>query len=166
MKSCSLFLYHSDDTIFFCEDLYSNVITIKAILRCFELASGLKVNFHKSKLTGINVGEQTLEVYANSLHCTLMKIPFKYLGLEIGGNPRRKKYWEMIIEKLNTKLSAWKGRFLSMAGRICLIKSVFTSLPLYYLSFFKALEMVCESIIRIQRRFLWDGERRIGQYRG
>jgi len=84
-----------------------------------------------------------------------MKIPFKYLGLEIGGNPRRKKYWETIIEKLSTKLSAWKERFLSMAGRICLIKSVFTSLPLYYLSFFKAPKMVCESIIRIQRRFLW-----------
>jgi len=84
-----------------------------------------------------------------------MRVPFKYLGLEIGGNPRKKKFWEPIIVKLSTKLNTWKGRFLSMAGRICLIKSVFTSLPLYYFSFFKAPEAVCDSIVRIQRRFLW-----------
>ncbi|XP_068486381.1 uncharacterized mitochondrial protein AtMg00310-like [Phaseolus vulgaris] len=42
-----------------------------------------------------------------------------------------------------------------MTGRICLIKSVITALPLYYLSMFKAPESVCKSIINIQRRFLW-----------
>ena len=42
-----------------------------------------------------------------------------------------------------------------MAGRLCLIKSVLSAIPLYYLSLFKALEEVCKSIIRIQRRFLW-----------
>jgi len=43
-----------------------------------------------------------------------------------------------------------------LACRICLIKSVFTTLPLFYLSFFKAPKLVCKSIISIQRRFLWD----------
>jgi len=42
-----------------------------------------------------------------------------------------------------------------MARRICLIKSVITAIPLYYLSLFKAPESVCKSIINIQRRFLW-----------
>jgi len=148
-------LQFANDTLFLCEDSYSNVFTKKGILRCYELASGLKINYHKSKLPRINVGIQTLEVYAKSLHCSLMRVPFKYLGLEIGGNPRKKKHWEPIKEKLNTKLNACKGRFLSMAGRICLIKFVFTSLPLYYLSFFKAPEMICDRIISIHRRFMW-----------
>jgi len=42
-----------------------------------------------------------------------------------------------------------------MAGRICLIKSVFTSLLLFYFSFFKAPKTVCDRIINIQRRFMW-----------
>lgn len=42
-----------------------------------------------------------------------------------------------------------------MAGRICLVKLVFTSLSLYYLSFFMAPKTVCDRIINIQRRFLW-----------
>jgi len=43
-------LQFADDTLFLCEDSYSNIFTIKAILRVLELASGLKVNFHKSKI--------------------------------------------------------------------------------------------------------------------
>jgi len=35
-------LQFADDTLFFCEDSFTNVVTLKAILRGFELASGLK----------------------------------------------------------------------------------------------------------------------------
>jgi len=73
-----------------CEDSFSNVFTLKAILRCYELASKLKINFHKSMMAGINVVRSNLEGYARCLNCTLMRTPFKYLGLEDGGNPRKR----------------------------------------------------------------------------
>ena len=38
-------LQFADDTLFMCEDSFSNVFTIKAILRVFELASGSKLTF-------------------------------------------------------------------------------------------------------------------------
>jgi len=87
------------------------------------------------------------------------EVPFKYLGLEVRGNPRKKQFWEPIVSKINAKLSAWKGRFLSMAGRICLIKLVITVVPLFYLSFFKAPVSVYNRIASIQRRFLWGWAR-------
>ncbi len=148
-------LQFADDTLFLCEDSYSNVLTLKAILRGFELASGLKINFHKSRLAGINVQSSAVSCYTKTLNCSQMGIPFKYLGLEVGGNPRTKQFWEPVINKLKGRLSVWKGRFLSMAGRICLIKSVLTGVPLYYLSLFKAPLAVCKRITSIQRRFLW-----------
>ena len=43
-----------------------------------------------------------------------------------------------------------------MAGRICLLKSVFTAIPLFYLSIFKVPVAVCNKISSIQRKFLWD----------
>jgi len=58
-----------------------------------------------------------------------MGIPFKYLGLQVGGNLRRKLFWLPVLEKIRSKLNVWKERHLSMAGRICLIKVVFTALP-------------------------------------
>ena len=117
-------LQYADDTLFLCQDSFSNVITLKSILRGFELASGLKVNFHKSKLAGINVLESKLDCYAKNLNCGQMVVPFIYLGLEVGGNPRKKKFWEPVLNKLKSRLSVWKGRFLSTTGRLCLIKSV------------------------------------------
>jgi len=148
-------LQFADDTLFLCEDSFSNVVTLKAILRGFELASGLKINFHKSKLAGINVHRNSLLCYTKTLNCAPMVVPFKYLGLEVGGNPRRKKIWEPIINKLEDRLSTRRWRYLSLAGRICVIKSVLTAVPLYYLSLFRAPESVCMNITSIQRRFLW-----------
>ena len=144
-----------DDTLFFCEDSFTNVVTLKAILRGFELASSLKINFHKSKLAGLNVLDKDIDCYTKTLNCSTMGTPFNYLGIEVGGNSRKEKFWEPVLNKLKSRLNVWKGRFLSMAGRICLVKSVITAVPLYYLSLFKASKSVCKSIISIQRRFLW-----------
>ena len=149
------FLQYADDTLFFCEDSWSTVVSMKAILRGFEIASGLKINFHKSSLVGINVENSNLRCYSKLLNCGLVGYPFKYLGLEVGGNPRKKTFWKPVLEKLKARLSVWKGRFLSLAGRTCVIKFVLTAIPLFYLSVYKAPESVYESIISIQRKFLW-----------
>ena len=43
-------------------------MTIKAMLRCFELGSGLKVNFHKSKIGAIGVDRNLVKMYSEILH--------------------------------------------------------------------------------------------------
>ncbi|MCI12202.1 putative non-LTR retroelement reverse transcriptase, partial [Trifolium medium] len=73
-----------------------------------------------------------------ALCCKVGNIPFLYLGLPIGGDPRRLIFWEPVLARLKNKLSGWKSRFLSFGGRLVLLKSVLTSLPVYALSFFKA----------------------------
>jgi len=82
-------LQFADDTLFVCEPNVQNIMCIKAILRCFELSSGLKVNFHKSKIGAIGVDRYKVNMYFEILHCGLMNISFTYLGLPIGGNPSR-----------------------------------------------------------------------------
>ena len=51
-------LQYADDTIFFVEASLQNVITIKSILRGFELASGLKINYAKSCFGAVGKSEQ------------------------------------------------------------------------------------------------------------
>ena len=48
-------LQFANDTIIFCESVMDQLIIIKRILRCFQLISGLKVNFSKSALFDIKV---------------------------------------------------------------------------------------------------------------
>ena len=82
-------LQYADNTMFFGEASMENVRTIKAILRAFELASGLKINFAKSSCGAFGVSDLWISDAANYLHCSLMSFPFNYLGLPIGANPRR-----------------------------------------------------------------------------
>jgi hypothetical protein len=43
----------------------------------------------------------------------------------------------MIKECTKKKLSSWKGKYLSVGGRLVLINSVLSSLPMFMLSFFE-----------------------------
>ncbi|CAN1303199.1 Putative ribonuclease H protein At1g65750 [Linum perenne] len=58
---------------------------------------------------------------------------------------------------MERRLDTWKANFLSFGGRVTLIKSVHSSLPVYYLSLFKAPAAVISSLERIQNHFLWSG---------
>ena len=72
------------------------------------------------------------------LNCKVGSLPFVYLGLPIGGNVRRLAFWEPLLNRIKSRLSVWNCKHLSLGGRLVLLKSVMSSLPVYTLSFFKA----------------------------
>jgi len=47
------------------------------------------MNFHKSHVGAIGMREVNLNIFSDCLNCGRMMFPFKYLGVQIGGNPRR-----------------------------------------------------------------------------
>lgn len=63
--------------------------------------------------------------------------------------------WNPILVKIQNKLSSWKARLLSRAGRLTLIKSVLNSLPVYFMSLSKIPKLIALKIVKLQRRFLW-----------
>lgn len=151
-------LQYADDTIIFCPPNMSYLHHIKKALILFQLASGLQVNFHKSSIHGIHVDNSWLLEAARSLLCKVGVFPITYLGLPIGGNSSRLALWNPILKKIESKLATWKGKLLSMAGRLALIKASIASLPLYYMSLFPAPKGVIEMINKLQRQFLWCGD--------
>jgi hypothetical protein len=150
-------LQYADDTICIGEATMENMWTLKAILRGFELASGLRVNFWKSCLMGVNVSSQFLDMACHFLNCKHGAIPLSYLGLPVGANPRRSTTWEPLIVHLKNRLRSWGNRYLSLGGRIVIINSVLNAIPIFYLSFMKLPAEALKKIIRIQREFLWGG---------
>ncbi|MCH80733.1 LINE-1 reverse transcriptase like, partial [Trifolium medium] len=86
-------------------------------------------------------------------------VPFKYLGLPVGANPRRIATWEPLLEHIRRKLNSWGNKFISLGGRIVLLNSVLNSIPIFYMSFMKMPSQVWKKIISIQRDFLWGGVR-------
>jgi len=67
---------------------WANVRAMRADLVLFEDMSGLKVNFHKSSLVGVNINTSWLSEEATVLGFKVGKVSFLYLGLPVGGDPR------------------------------------------------------------------------------
>ena len=150
-------LQYADDTLCIGVPTVDNLWTLKALLQGFELASGLKVNFNKSSLIGINVPRDFMEAACRFLNCREGTLPFNYLGLPVGANSKKVSTWEPMLEKLRTRLNAWGSRYVSLGGRIVLLNSVLNAIPIFFLSYMKIPPKVLRLVIRIQRDFLWGG---------
>jgi hypothetical protein len=90
-------LQYVDDTLCIGKASVQNLWTMKSVLRGFEMVSGLKINLSKSSLIGVNVGEEFMVMACNFLNCSAGSIPFKYLGLPVGANPRSMSTWEPLV---------------------------------------------------------------------
>jgi len=130
---------------------------MKSILRGFEMVSGLKINFLKSSLIGVNVREEFMEMACKFLNCIMGSIPFNYLGLPVGANGRSMTTWEPLVETLNRRLNTWGHKYISFGGRIILLNSVLNSILIFYLSFLRMPVKVWMRVVKIQREFLCEG---------
>jgi len=139
-------LQYFDDTLCIGKATVQNLWTMKAILRGFEMASGLKINFSKSSLIGVNVGEDFMDMACSFLNCSAGCIPLGSMAT-----------WEPLVECLGGRLKSWGHRYISFGGRIILLNLVLSSFPIFYLSFLKLPNQVWKRIVRIQREFLWGG---------
>lgn len=151
-------LQYADDMLIFCDANIESLKNIQKTLIIYHLASGLEVNFHKSSLIGLNISQIWLQQAATTLRCKTGSIPFTYLRLPIGANVSRVRAWDPVIERMAKKLASWKSKMLSIGGRITLIKSSLTNLPVYFMSIFPIPKGVIEKINKIIRAFLWSGD--------
>lgn len=78
-----------DDTILIGKGNWENLWSIKTIFRSFELVSVLRVNFSKSNLIGFNLKEDFMNADSIFISC-ITSLPFRFLGIPIGANPRRR----------------------------------------------------------------------------
>ncbi|XP_022041315.1 uncharacterized protein LOC110943892 [Helianthus annuus] len=150
-------LFYADDAIIMGVWSEENINKVARVLRVFHLCSGLKIYIHKSHLFGIGVNEGEVVSMASVLGYRVGSIPFEYLGIRVGANMNRVCHWNSVVEAIQNRLSTWKANTLSMGGRLTLLKSVLSSIPIYYLSLYKAPVKVIDKIESMMKKILWAG---------
>ncbi|GJZ21920.1 RNA-directed DNA polymerase, eukaryota [Tanacetum coccineum] len=145
-------LFYADDAVFIGKWDKANVVTIVHMLKCFFLASGLKINIDKSKLMGIGISHEDVNAAANIIGCSTISTPFNYLSVKVGMSFSRSKSWDEVLAKFSSRLLNWKIKTLSVGGHLTLIKSVPSSLPLYHMSIYKAPMGVLHSMESFHRK--------------
>ncbi|GJT03279.1 hypothetical protein Tco_0824448, partial [Tanacetum coccineum] len=152
-------LIYADDVIFLGDWSRVNAHNLLCILCCFYLVSGLKINVHKSNISGVCVSDEDISNMADILGCGVAALPLKYLGVPVGCNMARCSNWDVIFQKFSSKLTLWNARLLSTGGRLSLIKSVLLgSLPTYYMSLYKVPVSVCNMLESMRNNFFIGGD--------
>nr|GEX21456.1 transposon TX1 uncharacterized [Tanacetum cinerariifolium] len=103
---------------------------------------------------GVGIPDNCVVEAAKSIGCSIMKAPFKYLGILVGDNMSSIKAWVEVISKMKKMLSRWKLNTLSFEGHLTLLKSVLGSTPTYNMSIFKVPKYVLNLMESLRRNFL------------
>nr|GFA68048.1 RNA-directed DNA polymerase, eukaryota [Tanacetum cinerariifolium] len=152
-------LFYADDAVFIGEWSDSNLDNTVKILKCFFLASGLKINIQKSQVLGVRVPRNIVNQAASLIGCAVMQNPFWYLGVMVGDSMFRKLDWADTVQKLRSRLSKWKVKTLSIGGRLTLLKSVLGASPLYNISIYKVPKGVLKEMEAIRSNCFVHGSR-------
>ena len=107
-------LQYADDTILFMEHDIEKAKNLKLILSSFEQLSGLKINFHKIELFCFGEAQDEANQYAELFGCGLGQFPIMYLGIPIHYRRLTNAEWKIVEERLQLRLSSWKGKLLSL----------------------------------------------------
>ncbi|CAN1785541.1 Putative ribonuclease H protein At1g65750 [Linum perenne] len=83
--------------------------------------------------------------------------PCQVLGLDFGMQGQGDNALGTVVSTIRKCFDSWKARYLSFGGRLVLIKSVLSNLPVYFLLILKAPLCIVAKSEAIQRRFLWEG---------
>ncbi|GJR30422.1 auxin efflux carrier [Tanacetum coccineum] len=83
------------------------------------------------------------------------RLPVKYLGVPLVSSRLMIRDCKELIEKVQNRVQDWKNKSLSIAGRLQLIRSVVSSMHIFWASVFIIPTRVLIDIEQIMRNFLW-----------
>jgi hypothetical protein len=106
---------------------------IDKLLKLFYSTSGLMINITKSTFHHAGLSELELSPYKSLFpyNFSELTIDFKYLGFYLKYGTQRIADWYSLIQKMEKKTNNWCYRWLSLGGRLTLLKDVLESEPVY-----------------------------------
>jgi hypothetical protein len=149
-------LQYADDTILFSDSNVTYTANLKKVLTCFEQVSGMRINYSKSELIPLGLEPEELEALANILECTIGEFPIKYLGIPLHYDKLRRADLQPLIDKILRRIAGWRGKLLSYASRVLMIRTCLASIPVYLLSFFKFPKWALDLINSQMANCLWN----------
>ena len=126
-------------------------------LDIFLQSSGSSVNLDKSQIYGWNCPPATLCSISQILQIKVNPnwSHFTYLGIPVVKKTLTTSMWNPVIQKIKYKIHSLGSKWLNLAGKTMLIKSILSSYPIYISSMVLAPRTVIISICKEIRNFLW-----------
>lgn len=158
-------LAFADDVLLFAEASEEQIILLKHILDLFCRCSSQKISEAKTRIFfSKNVDSCVKNTICQASGFQMTNDLGKYLGVPILHEKINRRSFQFILDKVDSRLSNWKVKTLSFAGRLTLTYSVIQAMPSYIMQSTYLPNYFCVEIDKRCRRFLWgeaEGERHL-----
>ncbi|XP_010430719.1 PREDICTED: uncharacterized protein LOC104714953 [Camelina sativa] len=116
-------LCFADDIMVFSDGKQSSLEGLLAVFKEFEAISGLSISLEKSTIYLAGVSSSMRDTLLAHFPFESASLPVRYLGLPLLTRMMTPADCTPLIEKIRQRISSWKHRFLSFAGRLQLLSS-------------------------------------------
>ncbi|KAG8371706.1 hypothetical protein BUALT_Bualt13G0116100 [Buddleja alternifolia] len=123
----------------------------------FANLSTLRANPNKSNLFLSSKASLSANTIEQFFEFPIGTLPVRYLGVPLITSKLSISNCQPLIRKVETRIGSWTNRSLSYAGRVQLIKSVLSSMHIYWAGVFILPKGVLRALEKIIRKFLWYG---------
>ncbi|XP_042482204.1 uncharacterized protein LOC122062621 [Macadamia integrifolia] len=148
----------ADDIFIFINASIRYVKNLKSFLIMYEECSGQHISLEKSKVFLGNISAARKLIIGETMGIPICSLPTKYLGVEIFKGRVKKEFLLPVMDKVKARLAGWKGRLLSMAGRVELARTVVTSIPMHSFSVYWWPSELIKIMEKWIRNFIWTGD--------
>lgn len=146
----------ADDLILVAEASHNQVSCINSIFHQFCEQLGQKINLHKSQVFfSSNVKDDMAISLSQALGINITKDLGKYLGTPMLHQRTSKHSFSYLLDRMKKKLTGWKAKTLSFAGRVTLAQASLVNIPGYVFQSTLIPASVCEDAEKICRDFIW-----------
>lgn len=125
-------IQYADNTVIMMHACSIQLQYIQNLLMHFVVFTRLRVNYRMSIMVPINMHNSTLHLLSFVLGCVQGTFPFTYIGLTLYISKSRIEDFIPIRKRIERRLSRC-STLLSYGEKLQLLKSVFTSLPTFFM---------------------------------
>ena len=100
-------------------------------------------------MIGLRTEKSLLLKVSGIMGCKIGDLPISYLGMPLCSGRVTKSLWNPVVERVERKLSTWKANYVSIGGRVTLIKSVISNLSVKYFSIFRYPTLIIKRLERL-----------------
>ena len=147
-------IQYADDTVLVMQANAAQLHQLKNLLMYFSTYTGLRVNYEKFVIVPINTANDKMLELAHIMGCKVGSFPFTYLGLPLCLSKPKIEHFMPIMKRIERRLAGCSS-LLSYGDKLLLVKSVFYSLPIFFMCTLALPSGVMEQIKKYLKHFFW-----------
>lgn len=131
---------------------------LKSSFHCFELVSGLNINWSKSHLLGLSLSDSEYSDMTNILGCSNKDWPTNTWDYHWEVLLGKKSFWDLILDKYRQRLARGKANYLSFGRILTLINATPSNLQYIIQRYLESQRVLPQILKDYKKQFLCRGQ--------